>query len=62
VNEELRDANGNILLDGGGKPMYKRNLKYELLQQNRRQIDQFQANFDLKNGMGMRFSSETNQE
>lgn len=60
-NEELRDASGNIILNCDGNPIYKRNLRYELHQPNMNQIDQYQANLDLKNGLGMRFSSEMKQ-
>ena len=61
-NEELRDGSGNVILNCDGNPIYKRNLRYELHQPNMHQIDQFQANFYLTNGLGMKFSSETKQK
>lgn len=61
VYEEIRDAKGDVLTDIEGKPVFKKLMKHEILQPKRSQKDQYNANFDFTNGLGMKFSSETNQ-
>jgi len=61
-NVELRDKNGNILIDEEGKPFFKKVRKQKIIQPRGREVkDLFEANFDLKNGIVMKFGSELKQ-
>jgi hypothetical protein len=60
-NEELRDKDDKILVDDEGKPIFKKVRKQEIVQPKKEEKRQFEANLDLKNGMVMKFSSDTKQ-
>ena len=58
-NKELRDKNGNILLDEEGKPLFKPVKRYELIEPRREERkDEFEFSFGLKNGIRIKVKSE----
>ena len=58
-NKELRDKNGNILLDEEGKPLFKPVKRYELIEPRREERkDEFEFGFGLKNGIRIKVKSE----
>lgn len=54
-NEELRDADGKILIDGDGKPQLKPVKKYEFVESQRTRDIEF--SFGLKNGIVIKMKS-----
>jgi hypothetical protein len=60
-NVELRDPKGNVLFNKEGKPLFKQVLKNEIHQPRTSQEEQYQANFDLTNGLIVKFNSKIEQ-
>jgi hypothetical protein len=59
---ELRDAEGNIILDLAGKPQFKQITKYELLEPRKEDTSKnFEVNWTTESGIVMKFSSAEKQ-
>lgn len=62
-NEELRDANGNILLDKEGNPIFKINKKYQLVEsQENLQNEKIEFKSGLKDGIVIKFESKSGKQ
>jgi len=56
--EELRDANGNILKDNEGKPIFKKSEKYEMLQPKLEESQQMKTVFNSTEGLVIEIGSK----
>jgi hypothetical protein len=60
--EELRDGDGNLILDEFGKPLFKPVKRFELLVPDQRHKSEYEAQLDLTRGLSMKFVTEQEKQ
>ena len=59
---EIRDENGNLLLDKWGNPQFKLSKKFELIEPREEDANQFmELNWNTENGLVLKFGSSEKQ-